>query len=88
MVYNSLLLRRNRALTPGPSQYAVSPESILIEDSGCKMDVVNKKTGVVLRAELYTLSDNMIRLKINEKNPLRQRYQVEGSLVGEPKRDK
>ena len=52
------------------------------------MDVVNKKTGVVLRAELYTLSDNMIRLKINEKNPLRQRYQVEGSLVGEPKRDK
>lgn len=80
--------RRNRALTPGSAHYTVSPDSLLIEDSGCKMDVVNKNVGVVLRAELYTLSDNMMRLKINEKNPLHKRYEVEGSLTGEPKLEK
>lgn len=52
------------------------------------MDIVNKQTGITLLAEIYSLSDNMFRLKINEKNPLRQRYQVEGSLVGEPKLQK
>ena len=66
-------------------KYSVDPSSIAIEESVCKMDVVNQQSGVVLRAELYTLEGNMFRLKINEKNPLRARYEVEGALVGEPK---
>lgn len=52
------------------------------------MDLVNKDTGVVLTADIISVVDNMFRLKINEKNPIRQRYQVEGSLVGEPKLQK
>ena len=65
-------------------QYVVEPSSLVFEDTVCKMDLVNKQSDVVLRAEVYALENNMFRVKINEKNSLRQRYEVEGSLVGEP----
>lgn len=49
------------------------------------MDVVNTLTNVVLQAHVFTLEGNMFRLKIDEKNGLRQRYEVEGALIREPK---
>ena len=49
------------------------------------MDILNTRNDVVLRAEVLTLDGNMFRLKIDEKEGLRQRYQVEGALIGEPK---
>ena len=49
------------------------------------MDVLNTRNNVMLKAEVYTLEGNMFRLKINEKEPIRERYEVEGALVGEPK---
>lgn len=52
------------------------------------MDVVNKRTGAVLGAEIFALQGNMFRLKIDEKNPIRPRYKVTGSLVGEPAQQK
>ena len=39
----------------------------------------------MLRGEISTLEGNMFRLKIDEKDGLRLRYQVEGALVGRPK---
>lgn len=48
------------------------------------MDVVNKRTGTVLGAEIFALQGNMFRLKIDEKTPIHPRYTVTGSLVGEP----
>lgn len=48
------------------------------------MDVVNKRNGVVLKADVTSLQGNMFRVRINEKNPMRPRYKVEGVLVGEP----
>lgn len=79
------MCRRSRVVSPGSAHYSVTPDSLIIEDHGCKMDIVNQRNGVVLTAELYSLDDNMFRVKINEKNPLRRRYEVEGSLVGDPK---
>lgn len=66
-------------------RYVVEPSSLMFEDSVCKMDLINQQSGVVLKAELYALDDNMFRVKVNEKNPLRPRYEVQGSLIGEPK---
>ena len=50
------------------------------------MDIVNgeREGAGALRAELVALEGNMFRLKINEKNPLRPRYEVQDALVGEP----
>ena len=79
--------RRNRALTPGDSPYTVVADSIAIEDTGCQMDILNIRTNVLLRAEVSTLHDNMFRLKIKEKSPLRPRYEVEGALAADPKKE-
>ena len=49
------------------------------------MDVINTRNNVVLQAEVFTMEGNMFRLKINEKDGLRPRYEVEGALTGEPK---
>ena len=75
-------------MTPGELSYAVVPDSLMIEDFGCKMDMINKKTGVVFRVEIYSIVDNMFRIKINEKDPIRQRYEVQDSLVKEPELQK
>jgi len=58
---------------------------VVIGETGCQLDVINWKTGVVLGADITSLEGNMFRVRINEKNPMRQRYEVEGVLVGEPK---
>lgn len=80
--------RRNRALQPGDSPYDVDPGSVVIGETGCQLDVINQKTGVVLGADITSLEGNMFRVRINEKNPMRQRYEVEGVLVGEPKTER
>ena len=80
--------RRNRALQPGDSPYDVDPGSVVIGEMGCQLDVINRKTGVVLGADITSLEGNVFHVRINEKNPMRQRYEVEGVLVGEPKTER
>ena len=63
----------------------VVADSIAIGDTGCEMDILNTRDNVLLRAEVSTLEDSMFRLKIKEKSPLRQRYEVEGALASDPK---
>lgn len=43
------------------------------------------KPQVKLQLDLYALEHNTLRVKINEINPLRKRYEVENALVNEPK---
>ena len=76
--------RRNRALQPGNSPYEVDPGSVVMRETGCQMDVVNKRNGVVLKADITSLQGNMFRVRINERNLMRPRYEVEGVLVSEP----
>lgn len=52
------------------------------------MELVDGRRGVVLKAEISALRDNGFRVRINEKSPIRPRYQVEGALVGEPELQK
>ena len=44
-----------------------------------------EQSNVKFQLDIYTLEQNSLRVKINEINPIRKRYQVEHSLVGEPK---
>ena len=80
-----IFLRRNRALPKGEPPYKIDPDSVAVQYTGCTMDVINTRSNVVLQAEVFTLEGNVFRLKINEKDGLRPRYEVEGALIGEPK---
>jgi len=43
------------------------------------------KTHAKFQLDLFTLDQNTLRVKINEVDPIRKRYEVEKVLVGEPK---
>ena len=43
------------------------------------------KPHVKFQLDIFTLEQNSLRVKINEIDPVRQRYEVEYTLVGEPK---
>ena len=49
------------------------------------MELINRNSNVALVAEIFSLEDNMFRIKINEKSPIKERYEVVGALVGEPR---
>lgn len=64
----------------------MDPDSLSVQDNGCQMDLIpTGRSEGVLRAEFYTLEGNMFRLKVNEKDGIYPRYEVEGVLVKEPK---
>lgn len=52
------------------------------------MQLKNKDNGKLFKLEIYMLLDNTIRLKINELNPLKPRYEVKDVVVKELQSDK
>ena len=80
--------RRNRALKAGESPYHVIPETVVLSDSSVTMDLVNKQNDVWFTAKIQALEDDTARIQINEKSPLRPRYEAQGILVGEPKTER
>ena len=51
-------------------------------------NVLNTQENVLFKLELSYLSDSTLRLRMNELNPMKQRYEPEQALVGEPKKTK
>lgn len=74
-------------MTAGQSPYIVLMDSIKIQPSSIELHIVNTDNNVRLLLQLYGLEQNTARLKINELDPIKQRYQIPVGdvLVGEPK---
>ena len=79
-----IFFRRNRAIPLGESPYSIVPGSIQFSDSIIDVQILNNKTNVVLSLQVIILQHNTVRFKINEINPIHQRYEVQDVLVGEP----
>lgn len=62
-------------------------DSLKISSSQISVQLLNTKTNVRLVLDLYGLQGNTARLKINELEPLKPRYEIPMGdvLVGEPK---
>lgn len=80
-------LRRQRKYKPDQSPYEVDFGSMKTVGKGhLQFRLVNTlKTHVKLQLDLFTLEENSLRMKINEVDPIRKRYEVEHVLVSEPK---
>ena len=48
------------------------------------VQILNNETNVVISLQVIILQHNTVRFKINEINPVHQRYEVQDVLVGEP----
>ncbi len=64
------------------SQWIVSTESVSSDGQTIDFKLINSLTGVSLQAILYSLIDGQVlRLKINEINSFRQRFEAKDSLL-------
>ena len=81
-------IRRQRKYKPDVSPYHVDLSSMKqVEDGHLQFSLHNTdQSSGLLALDIYTLEHRSLRVKINENNPLRKRYEVQHALVGEPKR--
>ena len=84
-VFTVFVYRNNREIQPGESPYSVVKDSLVFTDSSLDVNILNKKSNVLLGLKLQTLEKNTIRFRINEGNPIRPRYEVKDVLIQEPK---
>ncbi|MEE6526884.1 hypothetical protein FKM82_027822, partial [Ascaphus truei] len=80
----SSFCRRQRKLQPGSSQYRALLERVELSADRLGVPLINDGTQVSLLLEVFGLNGNMTRIKINEIDPLKPRYQVPDVLVGVP----
>jgi len=80
-------IRRQRKYKPDTSPYEVDLNSMKTISNGHLQFLLHNtlKPHVKFQLDLYTLEHNSLRVKINEINPIRKRYEVEHVLVNEPK---
>lgn len=85
-----MCFRRQRATPEGKNVYVVVMSSLHVEPTSLSMQLLNLDTKDRLKMELYGLRGNMMRLRINEVNPLSTRYEppIGDVLVKEPEQDK
>jgi hypothetical protein len=86
-INNKFLIRRQRKYKPTTSSYEVDLKSQKqIQIGHYQFLLLNTlESHVKFQLDIFTLEHNSLRVKINEINPIRKRYEVEHALVGEPK---
>ena len=70
------LFRRQRDHKPTESQYRALLDTVETTSSAVRVHLVNKWNGVKLRLEVIALQDNTVRIKVNELEPIKQRYEI------------
>jgi alpha 1,3-glucosidase len=85
--------RRNRAYadiaTVDASPYTLLTESVVLSENNNKLyaDIKNTETDILLTLDLHILQDNTARVRINEKSPIKPRYDdhTQYTMVQDPK---
>ncbi|XP_065564085.1 neutral alpha-glucosidase AB-like isoform X1 [Artemia franciscana] len=80
----SSFCKRHRATRETPSAYIADLKSLSLHKERAFIDVINVEANIPLTLEIIALHNYAFRIKIQEKNGLRKRYQVENALVREP----
>jgi len=83
----SSFCRRQRKYKADVSPYEVDLNSMKTIGKGhLQLKLINSvKSHVKLQLEIFALEQNSLRVKINEIDPIRKRYEVENVLVSQPK---
>lgn len=76
--------RRCRGVAPGASPYQLQLDTLQATASSVSAELVNTAMNVKFVFQLYSLSDNTFRMKVNELSPLKPRHEVQFVLKGEP----
>ena len=66
----------------------MQPETVQIENGHLSAHLVNTKNNVLFTLDLFLLKENRFRFRVNELNPLRKRYEVEGVVIDSLEQEK
>uniref|UniRef100_A0ABM5F4K0 Neutral alpha-glucosidase AB isoform X1 n=1 Tax=Pogona vitticeps TaxID=103695 RepID=A0ABM5F4K0_9SAUR len=80
----SAFCKRQRNMKPGSSPYRALLDSLQLNQDSMKIQIINEANKVPLLLEVYGLKGNMTRIRINELNPLKPRYEVPDVLIQDP----
>ncbi|XP_044304563.1 neutral alpha-glucosidase AB isoform X4 [Varanus komodoensis] len=80
----SSFCKRQRSVKPGNSPYRALLDSLQLSQDSMKIQLINEANKIPLLLEIYGLKGNMTRIRINELNPLKPRYEVPDVLVQDP----
>lgn len=74
--------KRNRKLEETTtSPYNILPDTITVEGSRISADIYNTKTNITFSLDIIAYANRIVRMKINEKTPLKPRYEVRDVLL-------
>nr|XP_060614241.1 neutral alpha-glucosidase AB isoform X1 [Anolis sagrei ordinatus] len=76
--------KRQRNMKARSSPYRALLESLQLSQDSMKIQLINEVNKVPLLLELYGLKGNITRIRINELNPLKPRYEVPDVLIQDP----
>ena len=71
-------------MQPGASAYSVLLNTISTTDKGVIAQIVNEHNNVHFLFELHPIKNNIIRIKINEKDPIYPRFEDPFALTSTP----
>ncbi|GCB82388.1 hypothetical protein scyTo_0023078, partial [Scyliorhinus torazame] len=80
----SAFCKRQRNVKPENSPYRALLNSLEVTEKVVRLQLVNEVNKVPLLLEVFGLQGNVTRIKINEFNPLRPRYEVRDVLIQDP----
>lgn len=66
--------KRNRDLQPAPSVYSIVPGTVKSANNKITADITNSFNNVLFAMEVSVYPDRVLRLKVDEKNPIKPRY--------------
>ncbi|XP_046564114.1 neutral alpha-glucosidase AB-like isoform X1 [Haliotis rubra] len=68
--------KRQRAVQPGQSPYVALLDSIQKTSTSIQLQLLNKHNNVRFLLQVFGLKHNTVRVKLNELEPLRARYEI------------
>ncbi|KAM4617591.1 neutral alpha-glucosidase AB [Discoglossus pictus] len=80
----SSFCKRQRKLEPGSSPYRALLGSVELSADRLAVKLIDDNNQVSLLLEVFGLDGNMTRIKINEINPLKPRYEVPDVIIKPP----
>ncbi|MBN3312658.1 GANC glucosidase, partial [Atractosteus spatula] len=76
--------RRQKELQHGSSHYRALMDTLVLSERGAQLELVHTDTEVPLLLQVCAIQTGIVRVKINELQPIRPRYEVPDVLIHEP----
>lgn len=80
----SSFCKRCRSMEPEKSSFEFLTDKASVSSSVLKSELIDTKYNVKYGFYLYAVEGDIFRLKINELNPVKQRFEVPFVLVSDP----